>query len=158
VVDYRPALGKSLPFLIAGFFLVLGPVVTVVMLRGGLEGLSGAPPVAFTVLWIAPSVWGLYQLLFTTAVALSLQEDLLRWEAPLRTGEVPVAALTGVRSLRFSELVAFDRSDGKPIRLQASEDLSAFLLALSTLRPDLSIDYRPPRSISDWLRSRGRRP
>jgi hypothetical protein len=39
------------------------------------------------VLWIAPSVWGLYQLLFTTAVALSLQEDLLRWEAPLRTGE-----------------------------------------------------------------------
>ena len=56
------------------------------------------PPLAFVILWIAALGWNAYWWLWRLSYRLEVDGDRLRWATPLRTGEVLVSDIQGIRS------------------------------------------------------------
>jgi len=122
-----------------GMFAIFG-VVALVLLGAVLTGGVDGPLVGFSVLWIGVLGWNAYWWLFRLAVAVRLDGDVLRWEAPLRSGSIPLGDLTDVHPMPLlSSVEVFERRAGRPVLIMATKGLSAFLDQLSVARPDLAV-------------------
>jgi hypothetical protein len=110
--------------------------------------LSGDAPIAFTAFVFLAFGWNVYWWLFRIAAVLRLDEDALHWEAPLRSGEIPLASLTGVRPMRWSALSVIKHTTGRSVLFLPVQGLDLFLEGLSVARPDLPVrDRRAVRRV-----------
>jgi hypothetical protein len=136
MVEFRPPLGKG-P--IVAIFVIFG-IAAIVLVTATVGDGTQSPPVAFTVLWLAALGWNAYWWLFRIAVALRIDGYVLYWNAPFRSGAIPLADLKGIRPLRLaSNVEVFDHSAGRPVLVMATKGLGAFLDAVSVARPDLPV-------------------
>lgn len=134
--EFRPLLGK---WPIVAMFVIFG-VFAVVLVTATVEGGTESPPVAFTVLWLAAIGWNGYWWLFRIAVGLRFDGQVLYWEAPFRSGAIPLSDLTAIRPMRLaSNVEVFDRRDGRPVLVMATKGLGAFLDSVSLARPGLPV-------------------
>jgi hypothetical protein len=91
-----------------------------------------------TLIWLLIAGWNLYWFLLRFAYAVDLEDDVLRWRAPLRSGTLPIATLRRVRSSRiFSNVQIMEIGDGAPILVWAVKGVGQLMDALEAQRPGL---------------------
>ena len=136
MAEFRRPLAKWLIVGLFVMFTVVGVALVAATLGGGWEG----PPTAFVVLWLAALGWNAYWWLFRVATALWLDGDVLHWEAPLRSGAIPLSDLRAVRPMSFaSNAAVFEHTTGRPVLIVVRKGFGAFLDELSAARPDLPV-------------------
>lgn len=136
MTEFHRPLVKWLIVALFVIFAVAGLALVAATLGEGAEG----PPLAFTVLWLAALAWNAYWWLFRIATAFRLDGDALHWEAPLRSGAIPLSGLGAVRPMSFASNVAvFEHTTGRPVLIIVKKGLGAFLDELSAARPDLPV-------------------
>jgi hypothetical protein len=88
-------------------------VASVPLLVTASLGDRDRPSLLFVLAWIAALCWNAYWFLLRLCYRLDLEEGILRWWAPLRSGHAPLAGLRALRPMRLSPNVAlFDFADG----------------------------------------------
>jgi len=100
------------------------------------------PPALFVLTWLGALGWNAYWWLFRFAIALSLESGVVRWRSVLRSGDLPVGALTAIRPGRLSRrTVIVEHTMGRPVVVFSGmgRKLGPFLAELATARPDLPI-------------------
>lgn len=135
---YRRRFGRGLTVGVFGALAVVAVVLVAAMVAGGLGG-AGGRTLAVAV-WLGAFGWTAYWWLLRIPVGVLLELDTLMWDAPLRSGELPVASITRVRPMRLgSTAVLIEHEGGRPLLLPPAPDLRPVLAELSRLRPDLDV-------------------
>ena len=117
---------------------VVFAVVALALTIGALS--SKGPPAAFALLWCAALVWNAYWFLWRMAFELELDGEVMRWQVPLRKGQLKVANITEVRPSKFgSSAMVMKMNDGSSLLVMVRKGLSSFTDVLQSARPDLSI-------------------
>jgi hypothetical protein len=138
--------------------------VAVVIHALGLVGLTVACVVAilspqpgdwvFAVLFVG---WGFicWWNLYLTANELDLEDGVVRWRAPLRSGELPVQSIRSIRNVVPSwwPLVRIGGPGGPSVFTYGTSELRAFVLALLSEWAGIDVDQRSYRS---WRHDRWR--
>jgi hypothetical protein len=140
---------SSAPGWVAVVIHALGFVVVVPIL-------TSQPPIwAFAFVFV---VWGFicWTNLFLAASELRMEDGVVRWRAPLRSGELPVQSIRSVRNVFPSwwPLVRIGGPGGPSVFTYGTSDLRAFVLALLSERPGIDVDQRSYRSWHDPWRFR----
>jgi hypothetical protein len=95
-------------------FAIFGVVAVPLVVAASLRDRDG-PLVLFVVAWIAAFAWNAYWFLLRLCYRLDLEGGMLRWWAPLRSGDAPLAGLLALRPVRLTPNVAvFDFVHGPP--------------------------------------------
>lgn len=132
---YRRRFGRRLTVGVFGVLAVVAVVLVAALMVGGLAGRTVAAAV-----WLAAFGWTAYWWLLRIPVGVLLELDTLMWDAPLRSGQLPVATITGVRPMRLGPTaVLIEHEGGRPLLLPPAPDLRPVLAELSRLRPDLDV-------------------
>jgi hypothetical protein len=113
-------------------------------------------------LFVGIYAWNVYWVGTRIAVALSLDDGVLRWTAPFRSGSCALADLTKIDSRGWPAASLTIHHRGGDIRCQVmTRGLEAFLHAIAERRPDLPIDTSKVRTYwgaADALGLRGNAP
>lgn len=80
-----------------------------------------------------------YLYLFRVVYELEFDGERLRWRAPLRSGEVSLASLTGVCAIAPGAAGFLDRAAGPWMRVFVRKGFIDFTSALVAVRPDLAV-------------------
>jgi hypothetical protein len=132
---YRRRFGRGLTVGVFAALAVVAVALVAAMVAGGLAGRTVAAAV-----WLAAFGWTAYWWLLRIPVGVLLELDTLVWDAPLRSGELPVASVTRVRPMRLAATgVLIEHDGGRPLVLPPAPDLRPVLAELSRLRPDLDV-------------------
>lgn len=126
----------SYRFLVLVMFACFG-IVAVLLVVVNAIGRSGGPPVVATCLWITAMGWNAYWFLFRIAYELESDGDRLRWRAPLRSGEMALADLTGVRSR--SSVGVISGASQQRVLVWVRKGFVQFTEAMVAARPDLRV-------------------
>jgi uncharacterized membrane protein YbhN (UPF0104 family) len=120
---------------------VVFSIAAVFLVASTIGGGEDAAPVAFTLFWLFALAWNAYWWLTRIAVALILDGKTLRWEAPLRAGELSLDEdLVEVRPMRLaSNVVVFVCRGRRPILVPAFKGAREFVAEISRFRPDLPV-------------------
>lgn len=103
--------------------------------------------VPFVGLFVAIYVWNFYWVGTRIAVMLSLEEDVLRWRAPFRSGSIALADVTKIDSRGWPGAALTIHHRGGGIRCQVMmPGLEPFLRAIGARRPDAPIDVEKVRT------------
>ena len=94
--------------------------------------------------------------LFLTATEVRLEDGVVRWRAPLRSGELPLQSIRSIRNVVPSwwPLVRIGGPGAPSVFTYGTSDLRAFVLALLLERADIDLDQRSYRSWHDPWRLR----
>lgn len=88
------------------------------------------------VLWLAIAAWNAYWFLLRFAHAVDVEDGVLRWRAPLRSGTVDMADLRRVRpSWIFSNIEVMETAGGAPVLVWAVKGFRQLITAASTEHP-----------------------
>ena len=102
--------------------LVAGGVFLVITLVTGADG----PPLPFAVLWIGILIWNGYWLLWRVSNRLEVEGELLRWQTPLRRGQVPVGDVESIDSGWFGRMAVVHVRDHETIMCLARPGILEF--------------------------------
>jgi hypothetical protein len=131
----------------------------------GLVGLTVACVVAIVTpqpgIWVFAILFGGYGLicwlnLFLTANELRLEDGVVRWRAPLRSGELPLQSIRSIRNVVPSwpwPVVRIGGPGGPSVFISGTSELRAFVDALLLERAGIEVDERSYRS---WHHDRWR--
>jgi hypothetical protein len=93
-----------------------------------------------TLLWIAIGCWNVYWFLLRFAHVVDVEDGMLRWRAPLRSGSLPISELRSVRPSRlFSNIEIMETADGTRLLVWAVRGFSGLMEAVASERPDLPV-------------------
>jgi hypothetical protein len=132
------------PFLVMRVMLVgLVGLMAVLGLAGLIAGLlSPSPAVWFVVPWLAIVSWNGYWLCFRVVLRLSATPDELFWEAPLRSGSLPVSSLRVIRPSRLGgNMQVFQTDSGQMLRVWVQKGLREFCGVLQEWNPGLQARF-----------------
>jgi hypothetical protein len=90
-------------------------LVAIAMLAADAAGAKGAPPWPFAIFWSAACAWATLNFLLRVAYELRLENGVLTWQAPLRSGEVPLSEIRELRpmiSCRNAEVIKLEHGGG----------------------------------------------
>jgi hypothetical protein len=91
-------------------------------------------------LWLAIAGWNVYWFLLRFVHAVDVEEGVLRWRAPLRSGTVSIARLRRVRpSWIFSNIEVMETERGTSLPVWAVKGFDGFMGAVVAQRPDLPV-------------------
>jgi hypothetical protein len=132
---FRPALvGRWFFLSMFGVFGLTG-LVMVVQAIGGR-----GPSIPFLLFWLFALVWNAYWWLLRFAYCVTVREDGLDWEAPLRHGDIPAAELIAVgRSKLVPNAIVIEHAGGRPVYLLHGKGLTELASAIGSLRPDIDV-------------------
>jgi hypothetical protein len=96
--------------------------------------------------WMIVFIWNV----LTVSVKLSIRDGDLRWRTLLRSDEVPVRLVTGIRPNRWGYAVyrLIDTAEGQTIRVCEGPEFDRLVRALRREVPDIDIQIEPRRSAS----------
>jgi hypothetical protein len=91
-------------------------------------------------LWLAIAGWNVYWFLLRFVYAVDVEEGVLTWRAPLRSGTVSIARLRRVRpSWIFSNIEVLETERGTSLLVWAVKGFGRFMGAVVDQRPDLPV-------------------
>lgn len=97
-------------------------------------------PVFFWVLWALALAWNGYWFLWRVPLDVELTGGLLRWRAPLRSGELALDAVDRARPMRGSpEIEVICGADGTKIPVVLRREILPLFEALEAVRPGLDV-------------------
>lgn len=138
-------------FQILAMFAIFA-VAAVALLVAALGGGHDAPPLAFSLLWIAIAVWNAYWFLWRVAYQLELDDEQLRWHAPLRQGVIPLAELQELKPFLLGSSVEVFRSFGRPdVLVFVRRGLKDFAEVIKERAPHVAIRFGTYARIAERL-------
>ncbi len=103
-------------------------------------------------LWLAIAGWNAYWFLMRFAYAVEVEDGVLRWRAPLRSGTVPVAGLRRLRpSWLFSNIEVLEIEGGPALLVWAVRGFGRFASALGAQRPGLPVSHSVQGRLAEHL-------
>lgn len=119
---------------VLAMFAIFGATVPLVVAAS--LGDRDGPPLLFVLAWIAALGWNAYWFLLRLCYRLDLQDDTLRWRAPLRSGHAPLAGLRALRPARLSPNIAvFEFVDGPRVLVLARRGFADFSAGVQAAAP-----------------------
>jgi hypothetical protein len=113
-------------------FAIFGATVPLVVVVGDRDGRT----LLFLLVWIAVLGWNAYWFLLRLCYRLDLQDGILRWRAPLRSGHAPLVGLRALRPGRLSPTIAvFEFVDGPRVLVLAMRGLAEFAARVQAAAP-----------------------
>jgi hypothetical protein len=101
----------------------------------------------FLLFWVAAWIFLLYWVLFRTVHRLELKPDVLCWHGILRSGQIPVADLRRLRSVRSggSDQLIIEAS-GRRLRVAARHGMEELVAAIQQAAPQVEVTVTMNRS------------
>jgi hypothetical protein len=115
-------------------FAIFGATVPLVIAAS--LGDRDGPTLLFVLAWIAVLCWNAYWFLLRLCYRVDLQDGILRWRAPLRSGNAPLVGLRALRPGRLSPNIAvFEFVDGPRVLVLARRGLADFAARVQAAAP-----------------------
>jgi hypothetical protein len=90
--------------------------------------------------WLVIAGWNVYWFLMRFAFAVALEDGMLSWRAPLRSGTMSIAELRRVRpSWMFSNIEVMETERGTPLLVWAMKGFGRLMSAVLAERPDVTV-------------------
>lgn len=119
-------------------FAIFGAAVPFVVAAS--LGDRDGPPLLFVLAGIAAVGWNAYWFLLRLCHRLDLEDGVLRWWAPLRSGHAPLADLRALRPVRLTPNVAvFDFVDGPRVLVLVGRGFAAFAARVQAAAPQAAV-------------------
>jgi hypothetical protein len=99
---------------------------------------AGTSSASVAVLWAAAVCWNAYWFLLRIVYQLEVADGVLRWQAPLRAGHVPIGEVVAIRPSRIYGHVVTTRQ-GTILVAFASAGFGEFAAALQAAQPMVSV-------------------
>jgi hypothetical protein len=132
LASYRMPSLYLVPIFIVLPVLAIGGVMMIVSAVQDQE----APPLVFTLLWIAAVSWIAYGLLFRLSHRIDLYEDALYWRAPMRHGRLDLHRLVAVRPGRLDwGRAVFESTDDRTVVTRVERGFAPFAAAVQAAAP-----------------------
>lgn len=112
-------------------FVIVVCVVAAGFLLGPAVTRPDVPTLLFVPLWIAALGWVAYWWLWRLSYRLEVDGDRLRWSTPLRSGEVRVSDVQGIRSGLLGQNAVFEIRDRPDITCLMRGGFLEFATALA---------------------------
>lgn len=124
-------LGMLSLFAVASVFLIVAAVAV-----------HPGPPWFLVVVWCVALGWNAYRFLLRIAYRVQLTPQALRWAAPLRRGEVPLARVRRTRPSRLgSSVQVIEVEGGRPVLVAAGRGIIEFGQELGLLAPHADAEF-----------------
>jgi hypothetical protein len=132
-------------------FAIFGVVAVPLVIAASLRDRNG-PPLLFLVAWIAALGWNAYWFLLRFCYRLDLEEGMLRWWAPPRSGDAPLAGLQALRPSRLSPNVAvFDFVEGPRVLVLVRRGFADFAASVQAAAPQATVRTSWYTRLAEWL-------
>ena len=134
---YKPmAGGRALNAL----FFTPFAIVSVFLIIKTIGGDNDAPPILFTLVWLAGVGWNAYWWLFRIASEIALDPPRLTAKCPFQKRTVPLHEIMAIRPMRVApNLVIFVIHGQRPIITMVVKGFREFTEEIQRIRPDLPI-------------------
>jgi hypothetical protein len=115
-------------------FAIFGATAPVAL--SASPGDRDGPPLLFALAWIAVLCWNAYWFLLRLCYRLDLEDGILRWWAPLRSGHAPLTGLRALRPARLGPNVAvLEFVDGPHVLVLAGRGFAEFAARVQATAP-----------------------
>lgn len=110
------------------------------------------PPLLFILAGIAAVGWNAYWFLLRLCHRLDLEEGMLRWWTPLRSGQAPLADLRASRPVRLTpNLAVFDFVDGPRVLVLVGRGFADFSARVQAAAPHAAVRTSWYTRLTEWL-------
>jgi hypothetical protein len=97
-------------------------------------------PVPFALFWLGALGWNAYWWLFRIVYRMRLDAGVLEWHTPVRSGQLPLAEITLIRSIALlPSVLAIRRRNGRALLILAGKGLPAFVGEAVETQPEIDV-------------------